>query len=203
MDTTNRETTRLDYKKAIQSLNLFASENGGVINRMKALKLLYFAEWYHLRKYGRLITNDTYYAMKKGAVPSKTMDIIEDSPYVDERPKKYAVKYLANTGRYDLSSVKPVDDNVFSDSDMEALKFAWERFGHLDHYKLAKMTHDYPEWIKHKHVEIDNTSEVMDLMDFFDDPIKNRELCFPLSNYDRNLKRDYFNEMSQLIALWK
>jgi len=113
---TSKSVTKLDYKKAIQSLNLFAKKDGGEINKMKALKLLYFAERYHLRKYGRLITNDTYCAMKNGAVPSVTMDIIDDDPYIEEQPKKYASKYITGKG-HDLLSKAPIDDNVFSDSD--------------------------------------------------------------------------------------
>jgi len=88
-------------------------------------------------------------------------------------------------------------------SDMEALEFAWNKFGHIDRFKLAKMTHDYPEWIKHKHVAIENSSAIMDLIDFFDDPTKNIEPCYSLNDEDRNLKRDYFKEISQLVALWR
>ena len=47
--------------------------------KMKALKLVYIADRYHLRKYGRLITNDTYFAMNYGPVPSGTKDIAEAS----------------------------------------------------------------------------------------------------------------------------
>ena len=46
-----------DHEKATQAINFFARESGGQINKMKAIKLIYFAERYHLRKYGRPITN--------------------------------------------------------------------------------------------------------------------------------------------------
>lgn len=64
-----------DYKKATQALNFFALKEGGTINKMKALKLIYFAERYHLRKYGRPVTNDDYWAMGLGTVPSGSRDI--------------------------------------------------------------------------------------------------------------------------------
>jgi hypothetical protein len=51
---------------------------------MKALKLIFLADRYHLCRYGRLITNDSYVAMKHGPVPSATRDIVESNDYLDE-----------------------------------------------------------------------------------------------------------------------
>lgn len=52
-----------DYRKTTQALNFFAVKNGGHINKMRSIKLIYFADRFHLRKYGRPITNDEYFAM--------------------------------------------------------------------------------------------------------------------------------------------
>ena len=46
------------YKKATQALNYFARQSGGHLHKMKALKLLFFADRFHLRKSGRPLTND-------------------------------------------------------------------------------------------------------------------------------------------------
>jgi hypothetical protein len=48
------------YKKAAQTINYFAIQNGGEIDKLHALKRVYFDDRFHLRKYGRLITNDQY-----------------------------------------------------------------------------------------------------------------------------------------------
>ena len=72
-----------DYRKSTQVLNFFANKQGGQINKMKALKLIFLADRYHIRKYGRLITNDVYVAMKHGPVPSTTKDISEYNDYLD------------------------------------------------------------------------------------------------------------------------
>lgn len=62
------------YKKAAQTLNYFAIKNGGEIDKLHALKLVFFADRYHLRKYGRPITNDQYWAMRFGPVASGVKD---------------------------------------------------------------------------------------------------------------------------------
>lgn len=70
-----------DFKKATQALNYLAKKFGGNINKMQAIKLIYFADRYHLRKYGRPVTNDEFVAMGYGPVGSKTKDIAENTPF--------------------------------------------------------------------------------------------------------------------------
>src|SRR3989344_6731266 len=65
-----------DYKKITQVLNYIAEKQGGVVDYMKALKLLYLADRLHLRKYGRLITDDRLIAMKYGTLGSQARDIV-------------------------------------------------------------------------------------------------------------------------------
>ena len=76
-----------DYQKATQSLTFFAEKEGGRIHKMKALKLVYLADRYHLRKYGRPITNDEYFAMPYGPVASGVKDIIEMSDFLGAEEK--------------------------------------------------------------------------------------------------------------------
>jgi uncharacterized phage-associated protein len=72
---------------------------------MKALKLIYFADRYHLRKYGRLVTNDIYYAMNYGPVPSSVKDIAEGSEFLGEKEKEYASNYLIAIDRLNIQSI--------------------------------------------------------------------------------------------------
>ena len=167
-----------NHRKATQALNYFAKKECGHINKMKALKLVYFADRYHLRKYGRLITNDTYFAMDYGSVPSGVKDIAEQSDFLDDKEKAYAKNYLDSLDRLNIKSVNAVDDDVFSESDFEALNYAWNKFGQYDQFELANITHSYPEWKKHK-VALDVESRIqMYLQDFLEDPDDDADRCF-------------------------
>lgn len=192
-----------DYRKATQVINHFALKEGGTINKMKALKLLYLADRYHLRKYGRLITNDIYLAMDNGPVASGAKDIAEQSEFIGKLEKNYASRYLVVKQPHDVKSHRPLDNEVFSDSDIEALDFAWEQFGNLDQFQLVKLTHKYPEWSKHKNSLKLNTRIQMDLEDFFNDPVANIEKCFNLSNKDKDLRREHLEEMAYLESIWR
>jgi len=190
-----------DHKKATQSLNHYALKEGGQINKMKALKLIYLADRYHLRKYSRLITNDIYFAMNYGPVPSGVKDIAEASEFLGEKEGDYANQYLTYTPQM-LRSMNAVDDSVFSDSDIEALDFTWDKFGHLSQFDLAELTHEYPEWKRHKQaLEMDSRIQ-MYLEDFFDDPDIDIEKCFELNDQDRTIRREHLAEMAGLESFW-
>jgi uncharacterized phage-associated protein len=192
-----------NYRKATQALNHFALKQGGKINKMKALKLIYFADRYHLRKYGRLITNDNYVAMDNGAVPSSTRDILEMTGFIGDSEKDYANRYIATKG-YDLKSSASPDDDVFSLSDIEAIEFAWKQFGHLGGYALARLTHKYPEWDIHKEAlkHKPQSSFPMNIDNFLDDPSSNVDKCFELSSADKNLRLEHLKETAYIESIW-
>src|SRR3990172_5330871 len=140
-----------DFKKATQALNCLAKKFGGNINKMQAIKLIYFADRYHLRKYGRPVTNDEYVAMGYGSVGSKTKDIAENTTFLDKIESEYSKRYIKNQGQYDIQSINEVDTDVFSDSDTEALDFAINHLGKFNQFDLADISHAYPEWKKFEH----------------------------------------------------
>jgi uncharacterized phage-associated protein len=160
-----------NLQKTTQALNYFAVRSGNEINKMKAIKLLYIADRYHLRKYGRPISNDEYFAMEYGPVPSGGKDIAEHSEFLGAIERNYVEEFLKRCSDYDFQSIKAVDQDVLSESDKEALGFAWETFNKFDQYQLAEITHTYPEWQKHKNQITGRNSRIrMDYEDFFDDP---------------------------------
>ncbi len=192
------------YKKATQALNYFAKQNGGHINKMKALKLLFFADRFHLRKYGRLITNDEYFAMNYGPVPSGGKDLVEGSDFRPDVEKSYAGQYLNPVNRFEFSSLKDVDGIVFSRTDLESLEFAWTKFGSFDEFALADLTHQYPEWTKHEATlksEI-SSREKMSFDDFLEDPPPGVEPCHPLDAHERTIRREELRELCAIHNLW-
>ncbi len=67
----------LDFKKLIVCLIYFASHCSDM-TKLKAIKLSYFLDKYHLVKYGRPVLGDNYVLMGLGSVPSMTLDIINE-----------------------------------------------------------------------------------------------------------------------------
>lgn len=188
-------------KKGVQAMNYFARKKDGKINKMKAIKLVYFADRYHLRKYGRPVIGDIYWAMKFGPVGSHTLSIGDLSVNdLDKDCLKYAKEYLAHQKGDEKSreilSKKEVDLNVFSQSDIEALEGAYKEFSDKDEFELAEITHNYPEWAKFK-TEITSGAKkrmLMDYMDFFKDPKDSNAGLFIISEDHLSLSRENFLE---------
>ena len=193
-----------DYRKATQVLNYFAQYEGGQINKMKALKLTYFADRYHIRKYGRLITNDNYLAMKHGPVPSTSKDIAESNDYLDDEVRSYSLQFIEPLDNLVLRSIREPDDSVLSDSDLEALQFAWDNFGRYDQFKLRDLTHAYPEWLRHQETVADVSCLPMDLLDFLQDPTSGAaNKCYELTKKDKLIRSDQLAELAYIESLWR
>lgn len=191
-----------NYKKAVQALNHYALKQGGSINKMKALKLIYLADRHHLRKYGRLITNDTYFAMEYGPVPAAVKDIAERSIGLGKIESKYSKKYIAQVNKYHYKPRERVENKVFSQSDIEALDIIWKEYGHYDQFELAELTHKYPEWKKHKRSLNTFPRIQMALEDFFENPDNSKDDILKLSGQDKQDRLGQLAEMRELEALW-
>lgn len=191
-----------NYKKAVQAINYFAIKESGRINKMKAIKLIYFADRYHLRKYGRLITNDEYFAMSYGPVASGVKDIAEMTSFLGEKELEYASIFLNVPDKYNIESVNHNLENIFSKSDLEALAFAWEKFGQMTEFQLVELTHEYPDYKKHK-PKLEAYSRIrMDCVDFYEDPPEKFEKCHPLTLEDKNYSIEHLKELSRLESMW-
>ncbi len=202
-----------DYKKATQALNYIAQNFGGEVNKMKAIKLIWAADRYHLRKYGRSITNDEYYAMKKGPVGSKIRDLIELTPYLEDSEKDYRCHYITSE-ECTVYSKKEIDRDVFSESDIEVLNFIIDRLGKFNQFQLVEISHAYPEWKKHKNIlESDQTTrKTMHYEDFFNDPdINEPEIqeflngndIFAMPEEDKEDIMEYVKEQQDIERLWE
>ena len=190
------------YKRATQALNFFAIQNGGQIDKLHALKLTFLADRYHLRKYGRPITNDQYWAMRLGPVPSGVKDLFElDSASPDER--HYAERFFkAGQKPHSIGSIAPVDTRALSESDLEALQATWNAF--RPGYGLVEKTHEYPEWSRHAAALAGGATRVpMDYLDFLEDPPAGVNPCHPLTEEERADRRGQLKEMADAVALWR
>lgn len=187
-----------EYKKAVQTLNYLAFLNGGEINKMKALKIIWIADRMHLRKFGRLILNDRYYAMKYGPVASKTKEMAEtDTTFSDDYEIEYRDKYIKPTSdNYNYSSIADVDMDLFSETDIETLEISFKKFYQLDEFKLSEYSHLYPEWKKFKdYIESKKGSRFdIDFIDFFNDPEDNENDFFKLDPEHLESSKEIFLE---------
>jgi uncharacterized phage-associated protein len=130
-----------NYKKAVQALNFFARKSSNfTLNKMKAIKLIWLADRFHLRKYGRPIIGDVYFALPYGPVPSTTRDIVEENNIsLSEEELQYSKDFIENESKYKYKSIKDCDLKVFSKTEVEAFDKIFSTYGGLSQFKLSDM----------------------------------------------------------------
>ena len=174
----------IDTSKIIQALCFLLNKiPEHQADKLKLVKLLFLADKCHLLRYGRTISGDEFWAMKRGIVGSVTKDILgfdeNEENYFPDPEYEYAKKMLQKVGRYTYRanyacSAENIDQ--LSQTDIEALRLVVEHYGNFSGPELVTLTHRYPEWEQYKELfdsnqtkrEKLNTEELLSLLR--DDP---------------------------------
>ena len=200
-----KPVNEFDFKKAVQAINFFATKEGGMIDKMKVLKLIWLSDRLHLRKYGRPITNDRYYAMEYGPVASTVKDLIGFS-MLGKEESIYLCKYLKKKSDKIVATVKDVDDDVFSKTDIEALETIHNEYGEYGPMYLSRVSHLFPEWEKHEKTLKSKISlrETIYYTDFFENPSNDIKVknIFTESREKLNYAKSIFKENAQIAECW-
>ncbi len=183
--------TEIDHDKAdLFAASMLKKLGGKNINYMKLMKLLYFADRYHVREYLRPIAKDDYFAMKNGIIGSYWLDLLRG---------RISSKYFTSDriSTVTLINIPQKDDEVqFSESELEALNFAFEKFSKYNENQLVDIIHQYPEWSKfeNRFKGLEGREDI-NLKDIFNDPEDNpifqkyqfKDPFHSLSEEDKNM----------------
>lgn len=162
-------------------LRYLISGVGKPMRKIPVLKLVYLADRYHLRKYGRSISHSKYSAMNKGPVPFEArneMERIENG-----WAQADGISATIDCGHNLFTATKPTEAEMYqlSDSDREAMDAALgvaEKVGVEN--GLIEYTHCFTEWSMHEPAlnKSDPDSSVpMDIVDFFLASPPEKEYC--------------------------
>ena len=194
------EGQTFDFHKALQSMYYLQSK-AHVSDKLSLLKLLFFADRYHIRHYGISMLMDNYCAMSLGPVCSKTYDLIKKGLYYDgliDSEKAFVDSNLSCVN--DTVCVKDTGTDELSVSDKEAMDFSIRNFAKFTPYDLIQITHAYPEWNRYRYL-LENhisASENRDYKDFFDDPEDDNEYIVKYLN-----GKDPFADDKEILAAMK
>lgn len=197
----DRTTSRrmLSDEKVLHALGYIARKckNDPGLTKLVALKLLYLADRWHLRQYGRTVTRDKYYAMQYGPVPINARKLIENKFESVPGAEKYLT--ITKPHRYELIESKAEPDlDWLSVSDRQALDAAIKVYEKYGAGKIVDFTHSFPEW-KNKKAKLDaallknRRSVKMDMDDFFLPCEENGKEYCDASNERLRASKEYFH----------
>ena len=116
-------------------------------------KIFFYAEKWHLNNYLRPIVGDIYIKMQYGPAPSAVLDLINKNEMKIDRKlielAKDALKVAPNDkGHNEIKAKRQPDKDYFSESDKEAINWAYERYAAQSFSALMDASHQEPAWRK-------------------------------------------------------
>lgn len=130
-----------NFDKALQATAYFLRLAGGEMSYLKLLKLLYIAEREYLVEEHEMITGDRVSAMKYGPVLNNIYSLIKKK---GDRAKEWA-EFIAES-EYRLALVIDPGSGRLCRAEIDKIADVFRRYGKMDRFLAAEMTHDFPEW---------------------------------------------------------
>jgi len=139
-------TPWFNVRKAAQIAAYFAREQGGSINVLKLVKLIYIADRKNMEKFDFPISGDSLVSMDHGPVNSMTLNYINGT--VDDRVAWE--HFISDRAGHDVGLARAVSDDdldELSRAELTTLREVWNQFGAMTKYEIRDWTHaNCPEW---------------------------------------------------------
>ena len=113
------------------------------MDKLKLIKLFFYADREHLARYGRPIVGGHYWTMDLGPVSGDLKNHIDSA--VPESGLPFVIQESHN-----LVATQAMNEDELSESDMEVLDMTYAQYGHIDSIRLSKMTHKLKVYKKNK-----------------------------------------------------
>lgn len=130
-------------EKAAQTIAFFAMREGGSINVLKVIKLVYLADRESLYLRGHPIQDEPRFSLPHGPVNSTTLDHLNGA-YRENRQVWQAVLKDRADNNVGLANndLTEADLDMLSKRELAILESVWAKVGHMDGFDLADWTHN-------------------------------------------------------------
>lgn len=130
-----------------------------LLGKTKLMKLFYYIDFTHIKKYGTSITGDKYYHLERGPIPSVIKNLIdgaEEEPDLAILSDTIQITKKADSNLCQISCLQDFtkkDEEYFSEIELETMKVVTEKFGSYSTKQIVDLAHSEAPWLKTKEVE--------------------------------------------------
>lgn len=155
--------------KALEVILWLSERSGNNIDIYHLVKAVFFADKWHIARFGRPILGDNYRAAMWGPLGQVVYNLLQKKPFeVLALGGNGELPFSVLRGSFRVHADRGPNHDLLSDSDREALEFGWERVREKSFDDLVRETHADPAWLR-------SEGETMDYRDFLDDEDENVE----------------------------
>lgn len=137
---------RFDITKATEVACQFLKREGGSINIMKLVKLVYLLDRLSLAKRGIPVVGGTYFSLPNGPITSEFLDLI-NSGCLWGAKECYWDEFISDRANHEVKMVKEPSRDHISDSEMALIDAVYQEHGKKNQWELRDWCHEHcPEW---------------------------------------------------------
>lgn len=138
-------------RKALEVI-LWMTGKRNPIDFYHILKIIYFADKYHLNAYGRPVLGDTYDALNHGPVARTVYNLLKGDGLEFQALDEYSMGLnddmpIEVRGRYWVHGRRDWNQSLLSESDVEALTQAFNNYSAKSFRELERITHEERGWL--------------------------------------------------------
>ncbi len=134
--------------KIAQMAAFFTEKQGGTIDMLKLVKLLYLADREAMSRFGEPISYDNFVSMQHGPLGSRTLDLLNG--FISGAPAAKWGEWISDRENHEVSLKRQFDRSdldELSDADLDVLEVVWQQFGRMDKWTIRDWIHDNcDEW---------------------------------------------------------
>src|SRR3989304_7320281 len=129
------------------------------LGKVKLMKLIYFLDFMHVKRYGSPVTFDDYVNLDHGPIPSTILNLVSEVSDDFDSSKLSDVISIEKVPESDMHRIKSTrnytrDDNrYFSKTELATLEKVCQRFGNKNTKYIEDASHEEAPWKETKFLE--------------------------------------------------
>ena len=131
----------MNERKAAQAAARFLSASGGSMDRLKFVKLMYLMDRTALLWRGAPVTNDVYFSLPMGPVPSGVYDLIRHS-----NENSFWARHIARPNNRTVKLISDPGNDQLSEAEEDLIDWLADKYKDWHPTKLKDFTHQLQEW---------------------------------------------------------
>jgi uncharacterized phage-associated protein len=139
-------TFRFNARKATEVASLLIQSEGGKMNVMKLVKMVYLLDRLSIARRGIPVVGGVYYSMRNGPVTSELLDVINAGRLADESDCSWEQFISSRTG-HEVGLVDQAPVEFVSESEIQLIAEIYKEHGQKDQWQIRDWCHqNCGEW---------------------------------------------------------
>jgi len=137
---------RFDVIKATVVACQFLQREGGSINIMKLVKLVYLLDRLSLARRGIAVVGGAYFSLPNGPITSEFLDLINSGCLWGLQDCRWE-EFISDRQNHEIALVKEPGRNHLSDAEIDLVDAVYQEHGTKDQWQLRQWCHEHcEEW---------------------------------------------------------